>query len=151
MDGGPPGRDSPTMSIEDTIRHSYEAMSRGDTAGYAAAFAEDATLVDPLFPDELRGREAIQAATEAMVKTFPDLSATLRSVIESGNRAAVETTYRGTNDGRLAMPGGELPPTGRQVTLDTCAFFEVGDDGRILYERTYFDVAGFLRQLGIGG
>ncbi len=103
------------MSIKDTIRRSYEAMSRGDAAGYAAAFAEGATLVDPLFPGGLRGREAIQAATEAMLKTFPDLSATVRSIIESGNRAAVEATYRGTNDGPLAMPGGELPPTGRQV------------------------------------
>ena len=56
------------MSIEDTIRRSYEAMSRGDAAGYAAAFAEDATLVEPMFPEGLRGREAIQATSEAMLK-----------------------------------------------------------------------------------
>lgn len=139
------------MSIQDTIRRSYEAISRGDAAGYAAGFAEDATLVDPLFPEGLRGREAIQVATEAMLKTFPDLSATLRSIIESGNRAAVEATFRGTNDGPLAMPGGELPPTGRQVTLELCSVFEVGDEGRILHERSYFDVARFMQQLGIGG
>lgn len=139
------------MSIEDTIRRSYEAISRGDAAGYAAAFAEGATLVDPLFPDGLRGREAIEAATEAMLKTFPDLSATLRSIVQSGNRAAVEATYRGTNDGPLAMPGGELPPTGREVTIELCEIFEVGDDGLILHDRSYFDVAGFLQQLGIGG
>lgn len=139
------------MSIEDTIRRSYEAISRGDAAGYAAAFAEGATLVDPLFPDGLRGREAIEAATEAMLNTFPDLSATLRSIVQSGNRAAVEATYRGTNDGPLAMPGGELPPTGREVTIELCEIFEVGDDGLILHDRSYFDVAGFLQQLGIGG
>lgn len=139
------------MSIEDTIRRSYEAMSRGDATGYAAAFAEDATLVDPLFPDGLRGREAIQAATEAMVKTFPDLSATLRSIVESGNRAAVEATYRGTNDGPLAMPGGELPPTGRGVNIELCEVLEVGDDGLILHDRAYMDVAGFMQQLGLGG
>lgn len=139
------------MSIDDTIRRSYEAISRGDAAGYAAAFAKGATLVDPLFPDGLRGREAIQAATEAMLKTFPDLSATLRSIVDSGNRAAVEATYRGTNDGPLAMPGGELPPTGQEVTIELCEIFEVGDDGLILHDRSYFDVAGFLQQLGIGG
>ncbi len=139
------------MSIEDTIRRSYEAMSRGDAAGYAAAFAEGAMLVDPLFPDGLHGPEAIQAATEAMLKTFPDLSATLRSIVESGNRAAVEATYRGTNEGPLAMPGGKLPPTGREITIELCEIFEVGDDGLILHDRSYFDVAGFLQQLGIGG
>ena len=138
------------MSIEDTIRRSYEAMSRGDAAGYAASFAEGATHVDPLFPDGLHGREAIQAATEAMLKTFPDLSATLRSIIESGNRAAVEATYRGTNDGPLALPGGELPPTGREVTIELCELFEVGADGLILHDRAYMDVAGFMQQLGIG-
>ena len=139
------------MSIEDTIRRSYEAMSRGDAAGYAASFAEGATHVDPLFPDGLHGREAIQAATEAMLKTFPDLSATMRSIIESGNRAAVEAPYRGTNDGPLALPGGELPPTGREVTIELCELFEVGADGLILHDRRYLDVAGFLQQLGIGG
>ena len=139
------------MRIEDTIRRSYQAMSRGDATGYAAAFADGATIVDPLFPDGLHGREAIQAATEAVLKTFPDLSATLRSIIESGNRAAVEATYRGTNDGPLAMPDGELPPTGREVTIELCEVLEVGDDGLILHDRSYFDVAGFLQQLGIGG
>lgn len=139
------------MGIEDTIRRSYDAISRGDAAGYAAAFADGATLVDPLFPDGVHGREAIQATTEAMLKTFPDLSATLRSIVESGNRAAVEAVYRGTNDGPLAMPGGELPPTGREVTIELCEIFEVGDDGLILHDRSYFDVAGFLQQLGIGG
>ncbi len=86
-----------------------------------------------------------------MLKTFPDLSATLRSIVESGNRAAVEATYRGTNDGPLAMPGGELPPTGRDVSIELCEVFEVGDDGLIVHDRSYFDVASFLQQLGIGG
>ena len=139
------------MSIEDTIRRSYGALSRGDAAGYAAAFAEGATLIDPLFPDGHRGREAIQAATEAMLKTFPDLSASLRSIVESANRAAVEATYRGTNDGPLAMPGGELPPTGREVTIELCEILEVGEDGLILRDRSYFDAARLLQQLGIGG
>lgn len=151
MDRAALGRDNPAMGIEDTIRRSYEALSRGDAGGYAAAFAEGATLVGPLFPDGLNGREAIQATTEAMLKTFPDLSATLRSIIESGNRAAVEATYRGTNEGPLAMPGGELPPTGRAVTIELCEVFEVSDDGLILHERSYMDVAGFMQQLGIGG
>lgn len=49
------------------------------------------------------------------------------------------------------MPGGELPPTGREVTIELCEILEVGDDGLILHDRSYFDVAGFLQQLGIGG
>ena len=103
-----------------------------------------------MFPDGLRGREASQAVSEAMVKTFPDLSATIRSIVESGNRAAVEATYRGTNDGPLAMPGDDLPPTGREVTIELCEVLDVGDDGLILHDRAYMEVGGFMQQLGIG-
>lgn len=42
------------------------------------------------------------------------------------------------------MPRGELPPTGRAVTIDLCEVLEVGDDGLILHDRSYRDVAGFL-------
>ena len=41
-----------------------------------------------------------------------------------------------------------MPPNGRSFTLRGCGFFHV-TDGKILYQRGYFDKATWFGQLGI--
>jgi len=65
--------------------------------------------------------------------------------------AAVEATHRGTSDGTLALPGGELRPTGRAVNIEPCRVFEAATTASSSTTGSYFDVAGFLQRLGIGG
>ncbi|HVM54981.1 MAG TPA: hypothetical protein VM262_17480 [Acidimicrobiales bacterium] len=49
------------------------------------------------------------------------------------------------------MPGGELRPTGRAVNIEPCRVFEAATTASLSTTGSYFDVAGFLQRLGIGG
>ena len=56
----------------------------------------------------------------------------------------VEFDLKGTHRGPL----GGLPPTGKEFTCRTAAFFLFEDD-RLVCERVYFDAATILGQLGL--
>jgi predicted ester cyclase len=73
------------------------------------------------------------------------------AVIEAGDRVAFVVMVEGTNDGPLAMPGGEMPATGRQMSYEAAVFWTLGSDGLITEERSYFDATGVAAQLGMTG
>lgn len=79
---------------------------------------------------------------------FPDGRATVENVVASGDHAVVQYTGTGTHTGALRTPAGEIPATGRSVTLDFCDVFEIRD-GKIHLEQSYFDSASMLIQLGV--
>jgi hypothetical protein len=51
----------------------------------------------------------------------------------------------------LELPEGEMPATGRYVTLPLVYILKVGPDGLVQRDHTYFDEASFLKQLGLIG
>jgi steroid delta-isomerase-like uncharacterized protein len=63
----------------------------------------------------------------------------------SGNQFAFESVGRGTNDGAV----GPIPGTGRAFELRGVAIGSVDDAGKVLVHRDYWDLAGFLGQLGV--
>lgn len=142
--------DSGGMSGEALVRRVVDAINRSDAPGYAALFAPDAVMYDPFFPEPLKGREAIEATTKAVLRAFPDLQWRLRSVTDGGDRVAFDMTVSGVNDGPLEMPDGELSPTGRTMSVDMGIFLQLSPDGLITEERSYFDVTGLAAQLGLG-
>ncbi|MGZ3319271.1 MAG: ester cyclase, partial [Isosphaeraceae bacterium] len=78
---------------------------------------------------------------------FPDAVGTVTSVIASGNRAALEVTWKGTQTGPLATAGGTIPASGNfQETPAVCVFAFEG--GKIKESRMYFDSLTLLRQIG---
>lgn len=79
---------------------------------------------------------------------FPDGRATIENVVASGDHAVVQFTGRGTHTGALRTPAGEIPATGRSVTLDFCDVVEIRD-GKIRLSQSYFDSASMLMQLGV--
>jgi ketosteroid isomerase-like protein len=55
---------------------------------------------------------------------------------------------RGTHTGTLKNASGEIPATGREVTLDLCDVLTI-KDGKAMSIRTYFDSGSLLAQLGL--
>ena len=49
---------------------------------------------------------------------------------------------------RAESPGGDIPATGKSVTLELCDVFKI-EDGKIKSLRSYFDSASLLMQLGV--
>ena len=138
------------MTGEELARRYVDTFNDRDLDAWVALFAEDAVVHDPFFPEPSNGREAIEAVIQGVVRAFGDMRwRQLRPAIEDGDRVAVELAEKATNDGPLAMPGGELPATGRAVSFETSVFWVLGPDGLITEERSYFDATGVAAQLGV--
>jgi steroid delta-isomerase-like uncharacterized protein len=139
------------MPREDTIREVLDAINRHDVEAFSALYADDAVVHDPQYPEPLRGRSAIRRDMEDFLRTFPDLHGDLRSTIEAEGIASFEAHMSGTHQGPLPGPSGEIPPTGKRVEMDAGIFCKFDEKGQIVEERRYYDVAGLMGQLGLGG
>jgi steroid delta-isomerase-like uncharacterized protein len=137
------------MSAGQTLQKLIDAVNRHDAAGYAAMFAPNGMIHDPAYAEPLEGRAAIQADVETFMRAFPDLRATVRSLIEQGDTGAADSRFRGTHLGPLELPSGPIPPTGRKVDFSGAAFVRLDGQGRVLEESRYYDLAGLLSQLGV--
>ena len=133
------------------VREAFAAFNRGDPAGYATQYAEDAKIIGPFFPEPLVGRDVIEQTTVAMSKAFPDMQWTIVTLLEDGNRVACELHIEGTHNGPLPTPAGEVPATGRTVSFDASAIYEFNEDGLVDELREYMDPGALMAQLGLTG
>jgi steroid delta-isomerase-like uncharacterized protein len=129
------------------VEQFYERFSSGDLDGAVELFAPDVITVEP-FLGRAENRDAWQAYGEAFRRACPDARLVLRSLVEEGDRVAVEGTFRGTFTETLDGPTGPVPPTGRAFNVEFADFFEIGD-GRVVAHRVYYDQIDFLGQLGL--
>jgi steroid delta-isomerase-like uncharacterized protein len=114
-----------------------------------AALADEVLAADVVFhgavPDgDLRGLEAVKAFLAAYRAAFPDAVSTVEDQVAEGDTVATRWQARGTHSGPL----GDLPPTGREFTMDgmTIERFEAG---RIVEVWAARDELGLMRQLGV--
>jgi steroid delta-isomerase-like uncharacterized protein len=133
----------------------YDAFNARDLERSASAVSDDCVIVNVPLGATLRGPDGIRAFQGGWVTAFSDARVEVRSMTvgvdehdEQTTRVIVEHVGRGTHDGPLATPAGDIPATGRLVEVPFCEVFELRD-GKITSSRTYFDVAMMLRQLGI--
>jgi steroid delta-isomerase-like uncharacterized protein len=137
--------------FEETSRKLADAQTKHDSEAVARLYASDAVAYDPMYPEPLRGREAIVKDSDGFFSAFPDLRFEIVSMIEKDDRSgAGEVRLTGTHTGPLESPTGEIiPPTNKKIDLKGGAFVKLNDRGEIVEERRYYDVATVLRQLGV--
>lgn len=136
---------------QDASRKFADTFNKHDLDELAKLYATDAVAYDPMYPEPLRGRDAIRKDTATFFKGFPDVRLEIISTIEKDDRnGADEIRMTGTHTGPLETPTGEeLTPTNKRVELKGSAFSRLNERGEIVEERRYYDVATFLRQLGL--
>jgi steroid delta-isomerase-like uncharacterized protein len=79
---------------------------------------------------------------------FPDFNITLEGeIIAKADKIVLRWIAEGTQTGSLAMPSGELPPTGKKVKFFGVTIIHIVD-GKIAEEWLYFNQASQLQQLG---
>jgi ketosteroid isomerase-like protein len=102
-----------------------DASSLGRRFFVALVAADEATLRDICAPDleflvpGLDGKSVDDALaySGSFLTAFPDASVEFRNEITSGDTVAFEIAYVGTHTGTLASPGGEVPATGKSVSI----------------------------------
>ena len=140
------------MSADQVVRQYVEAINQKDPIGFAALFAVDAVLHDPFMPEPTKGRDAVQSMIEGILRAFPDMAwKQIGDPIDAGGRVVFVVSVEGTNDGSLAMPAGDVPPTGKAMAYEAAVLWTIDSDGLIAEERSYFDATGVAAQLGLTG
>lgn len=93
--------------------------------------------------EEHRGREAVAAFYRGLFEAVPDATFDLVSAFVAAEGVVEESVLRGTHRGKWMG----VEATGRPIELPLTIVFPI-EDGQILGERMYFDMATLLRCLG---
>lgn len=139
-----------TPIVDPTVGRLISAISARDPKAFAACYAPDAVLVEPLFPEPHTGRAEIAAGEQSLFDAFSEVEVELITVLADGPRRAVQLVMHATNSGPIRLDADTaIPATGRHIALPMAWFLELNGDGLITSERDYFDAAAFMRQLGL--
>src|SRR6476620_5686804 len=129
-------------------RRIHEAWNERNFDEIAEATAAEGTITIVGSGDTFEGPEGSREYNTMWAKGFPDGTVTVDRVIESGDYVVVEFTGRGTHTGTLATSMGEIPATGRSLTLQLCDVMEF-KNGKVHSQKTYFDTGSLMAQLGL--
>ena len=135
-------------------RTTREAFERGtdtfnahDLDGFAQVLADDVVFSAP---GGMRGegKAACVGFYGGWIAAFPDAHVDVTDLHIIGDVAVEEGTFTGTQDGILHGPAGDLPPTGRAVSLDYIQVLRFRDGTHVSFNLT-FDRLSMLEQLGV--
>ena len=107
-----------------------------------SVFTDDITYVDTPLGSTFRGKEELRAFAQGFFNAFPDLKAVITSTVVSGNRAASEWIFTGTQTGDLAG----MPASNKQMDLRGVSIYEF-EGGKIKRKIDYWDMATLVKQL----
>ncbi len=134
---------------EQLIRRLYalaEAASK-DTSKFVSLFAEGGYFYDVAAGRKYYGKD-IGQTVDVYAAAFPDMHRELDSFYFDDNVVVVELSLNGTHKGDLALPGGKIPPTGREVHAPCCDVFHIAG-GKVTSFHCYVAVPILLDQLGV--
>ena len=114
-----------------------------------ATYSPGAVVYTAASPDPVRGRAGIQQDTQQWITAMPDLSMEIEEVAIDGTTAAMRLLFVGTHTGPLMTPSGEIPPTGRRVSVPMAVFNRHDESGSTEVEHRYLDMMTMAQQLGI--
>ena len=85
----------------------------------------------------------LKLSVGSFLEAFPDLKATIRSVVAEGDQVSTWVTYEGTHEGEFAGITG----TGRHIKIAGWELFRIVD-GRIVEITSSCDVFTLMNQIG---
>jgi ketosteroid isomerase-like protein len=128
-----------------------EAMRRTDARDHDGFLELQADGTQWTVPgSELDGKDAVRAWVLPFWQGFSSYRHELSRVLEVGDTVVAEGTWSGVQDGVLAMPDGDVPPTGKSISFRFAMVVDVDVSAQVARTvRLYFDQLGFLAQLGL--
>lgn len=129
-------------------RRLYEGWNERQFDELADAIAPDGKIVVVGTGDVFAGPDGSRQYNASWATGFPDGRITIDNMFAAGDTVVVEFTGHGTHTGPLVSSMGEIPATGRSVTLKLCDVVEFRD-GKVASQRTYFDSGSLMAQLGL--
>ncbi|HKV87883.1 MAG TPA: ester cyclase [Candidatus Dormibacteraeota bacterium] len=119
--------------------HDLEALAR-DAASDVEGFAPGGM--------KLKGPQAIKEFNQNFVTAFPDARVEAKNLFAAGKTVIVEGIFRGTHNGTLKTPMGDVPATGRKVEGEYVQIIDV-DRGLVKRSSLIYDQVQLMTQLGM--
>jgi predicted ester cyclase len=136
-----------TSSVREAFDRGTTAFNAHDIDGFAESFTEDAVLTAP-GGVRAEGRAACLGFFGVWLEAFPDARVEVDRVIVAEDGAVEEGTFAGTHTGVLRTPQGDIPPTGRAVSVRYMQALRYRD-GRFFSWHLIYDRLGLTEQLGL--
>ena len=136
-----------TVTARDAFERGTETFNAHDIDGFAEVLADDVVFTAP---GGMRG-EGKRACLEfygSWHSAFPDAHVEVHDVHFIDAVAVEEGTFSGTHDGTLHSPTGDIPPTGRAVSVDYIQVLRFRDGLHVSFN-LIFDRLLMLEQLGL--
>lgn len=124
-----------------------DGFNTRDLSAWEGALADNVQLSYPSFRN-MQGKAAAKAYNAPFPAAFSDLTMTVTSAVEDGDRVIYTWTAKGTHDGALVTAAGAIPPTGKKATIDGVLITTI-HGGKIVREETYWNIPDLLAQLGV--
>jgi len=136
-----------TMTTREAFEKGTETFNAHDIDGFASVLADDVVFRAPGGMSG-RGKAACAAFFAGWFGAFPDARAEVYALHVAGDVAVEEGTFTGTHTGVLHSPAGDIPPTGRPVSVNYIQVLRFRDGQHTLFNLMY-DRLLLLEQLGL--
>jgi steroid delta-isomerase-like uncharacterized protein len=133
-----------TLHLEIILAELMDAWNAHDADRVASFYAPDYIGTDAGEPGQQRGPVSVRQTVQHFLDAFPDLTLLQDQAIICDENAAIQITVRGTHRGSIM----NIPATGRRTVIQGVAFLKF-EHGRIIQASYLWDVAGFLRSIGL--
>jgi hypothetical protein len=133
--------------VREVFERGTEAFNAHDIDSFAESMAADVSVRAP-GGVERSGKEAVKAFYRSWLDAFPDARVRIDAVHVLDDVAIEEGVFGGTHLGPLSGPEGDLPPTGRAVSVEYIQVVRFRRDEVVSYHLV-FDRAELFEQLGL--
>jgi ketosteroid isomerase-like protein len=135
------------MTIRAAFEQGTQTFNAHDIDGFTGVLADDVTYQAP-GGIQGQGKEACAQFFASWFTAFPDAHVQVHALHISGDVAVEEGTFTGTQHGVLHTPAGDIPPTGRPVTVGYIQLLRFRDGQHVSFN-LLFDRLLMLEQLGL--
>ena len=136
-----------TTTVSEAFDKHTEAFNSHDIDGFADTLADDAVFRAP-GGIAGEGKTACVQFFGGWLDAFPDAHVEIHYLHIAGDVAVEEGEFTGTHHGVLRSPAGDVPATGRHVTVDYIEVLRFLDGKPVSFNLMY-DRLLLLEQLGL--
>jgi steroid delta-isomerase-like uncharacterized protein len=137
------------VDTRELLEQNIEIWNAKDLARWRGLFADDATLSAPGGVSGT-GPETVETFYRLWQEAFPDNRCRIVRIVDGGSNGVVEAVFEGTHTAPLSAPSGDVPATGRRVSVPFVNVVDVAGD-RVTDFALYFDQVELMTQLGLVG
>ena len=134
------------MTVREAFQKGTDTFNAHDIDGFTSVLADDVVYRAPGISGQ--GKAACAEFFAGWFGAFPDAHVEVHALHVTGDVAVEEGTFTGTHNGVLRSPAGDVPPTGRPVTIYYLQVLRFRDGKHVSFN-LMFDRLLMLEQLGL--